>query len=1399
MFSGSPGAYLRQVLVDWCLSQWFWTFLMGFTGLWWIGCFGFAFTAVVHFVVTLDAALQPRYRRRRVEKPPDKSRRLSGKKWRKLRRSIAKYRSEALKWKRKMQEQEDLDEFLDGKDSAFDEFGRHYQREYADWYINTCVRVFMADFFPDSPDDSSASAPKTWEEPVPNWVFYEDCKKEPTPVPVVEDDDDGFLCEAPLPFALYQIDRALLHHFTTVDLPDPTGIMKFVRGLPLYKHEENIRYAIRRASYHLRFCEAKFKDISLSHLDKDDFTSGRTEAFYRTPGIMDSGASFGLTPFIEDFITYQEVDITVKDVSSTNRVVGMGTVLYRIRATNGDWCWLPSLAYHLPTTDIRLISPQAYHQQYGGRSIITGDVFAMHLKKPVGEGFVPHVLRIPIDPGTNLPMVFDLACTVKEQQEIGPLFRGSISFLQQHEGFFFGTWNPTRLETEDHEFLSEVDYEFSPFLHNSMFHECVTSDANRNLSNAQKEVLLWHAKLNCSMAKVQYLMTGHSREDASGQSTWYPPVIHPKHASAASCSKPMCATCEMAKAKVKKPKSVKQHVVKEQEHLMSKGNYKPGDFVSMDTVIVPIPGRLFSGNGGDYAPEKYTCATIFHDAGSGVIKVYPQLSASASDTLLSKAKFEDFLWTEAGVRVRHYHSDQGVFASNEFRENCKGRRQDQTFSGASAKFQNSLAERSVQTVFWMARHMMLHAALRWATNGADDPRLWPQAVKYSEYLFNRTPSLGSGFSPLERLTQRRSDHKDLLRCHVWGAPVYVLDPRLGDGKKIPKFAQRARCAQFLGFSDEHSSTVGLVRHLVTGNISAQYHVVYDDRFETVFGLFGLQEDDEKLDNLVETIWTKLFTSDGARDCYVDPEYDASTDELIYDVPPLEEYFLDEDDLRDREERLQEQIVRVKQQQTQYEDHFPKFAADTPSQKVKIRFKDDPDVLDDDTSSVSSDVPLQDYFPGPSEGEVDTSSSREQKEPLPSVLKSPSIEQKETVEIGEVEVEETDWSKRRLRPKRSSWKDRVYISAKSWRMALDYTPYQLAALTSAEKKILRRYDSHFGHYQLTLSGFTTPTEVRRLDSKKLRNRQKWTRRRESAEQAFRAMNLNISTVEDLLASPLSQYITLASNDCIYSGSRTTLVCQDIHPFFLSAKTGISAEDNPNWGEAMSGPEAEKYWEAAKIEIATLEGMKAWDVVDKSSVPKGKRILPSLWVFKRKRNPDGTVRKYKGRLTVRGDHQIAGVDFTETWAPVCAWSTVRLLFNLQCCLGLKSVSADVECAFLNAPLDEGEEVYVQMPQGFQQEGKCLKLRQSLYGLRQSPRNFWKYLTKVMQDCGMEQSDHDPCLFIGEKVIAVAYVDDILFWSRDENDITELMVTLRGAGLMLEKEKHVFEYLRKKLCGW
>ncbi|EJK76701.1 hypothetical protein THAOC_01525 [Thalassiosira oceanica] len=74
---------------------------------------------------------------------------------------------------------------------------------------------------------------------------------------------------------------------------------------------------------------------------------------------------------------------------------------------------------------------------------------------------------------------------------------------------------------------------------------------------------------------------------------------------------------------------------------------------------------------------------------------------------------------------------------------------------------------------------------------------------------------------------------------------------------------------------------------------------------------------------------------------------------------------------------------------------------------------------------------------------------------------------------------------------------------------------------------------------------------------------------------------------------------------------------------------------------------------------------------------------------------------------------------------------------------------------------------MPLGFRKPGKVLKLKKTLDGLRQSPRMFWKYLTNAMSACDMEVSKIDPCLFVGDKVIAICYVDDILFWSTDAHE--------------------------------
>ncbi len=55
---------------------------------------------------------------------------------------------------------------------------------------------------------------------------------------------------------------------------------------------------------------------------------------------------------------------------------------------------------------------------------------------------------------------------------------------------------------------------------------------------------------------------------------------------------------------------------------------------------------------------------------------------------------------------------------------------------------------------------------------------------------------------------------------------------------------------------------------------------------------------------------------------------------------------------------------------------------------------------------------------------------------------------------------------------------------------------------------------------------------------------------------------IPKMADLLASPLAEYITLAANDCEYSGTAKDLIVTYIHPLFLKAHSAASKADNPS---------------------------------------------------------------------------------------------------------------------------------------------------------------------------------------------------------------------------------------------
>ena len=107
------------------------------------------------------------------------------------------------------------------------------------------------------------------------------------------------------------------------------------------------------------------------------------------------------------------------------------------------------------------------------------------------------------------------------------------------------------------------------------------------------------------------------------------------------------------------------------------------------------------------------------------------------------------------------------------------------------------------------------------------------------------------------------------------------------------------------------------------------------------------------------------------------------------------------------------------------------------------------------------------------------------------------------------------------------------------------------------------------------------------------------------------------------------------------------------------------------------------------------MHAWEVVEQKSEMN---VLKSTWAFKLKRYPDGLIKKFKARFCARGDMQLEGINFFETYAPVVQWITVRLMLILEVLLGLKYKQGNVTAAFLHADLGKDEKVFMDMPRVF-----------------------------------------------------------------------------------------------------
>ena len=1198
-------------------------------------------------------------------------------------------------------------------------------------------------------------------------------------------------------------------------------------------------------------------------------------SFKFCPVVWDTGASFGLTPFREDFITYEEVNISVSDITKTNMVIGIGTVMWKFRTVSGKVIHLPMIAYHLPTTNIRLFSPQTFHQLHGGESSLVSDG-CMGPGRLIRMTFQRldevETVEIRIDPASgNVPIVEDVSCTDEERAEIGPklytsLFQRESKPLELEDQLKMArqaltleqqgmprTWNSS-------EGCFDFDYKSTP----AMCQPCIGEDGNKNLSGPQKELLKWHWKLGISMSRIQGLMVEHKAIDSKGETAIFPQVIKPKFRSTSSCKIPLCTSCELARAKRRSPGVSKKIDIEEKQGILACEKYEVGDRVSMDQYVVKTPGRLPTGYGRERPENKYTGGTIFNDAASGAIWVENQVSLGAFETVMSKRKFEDWLYDLARIEVRGYHSDNGVFKAEEFKEDCANLNQSQSFSGVGAQHMNARAERSIQTIMYMARSFLIHTALHWNEFGTDDIGLWPFAVKHAAWLYNRIPNRVTGITPIEMVSQTKTDHRDLLRTHVWGSPTFVLDPKLQDGKKIPKWNSRARVGQFLGFSEEHSSTVALIRHLRTGHVSPQFHIVVDDNFETVYG-------GEMSPGVYDAICNLLWENN--REQYAVDERDSNGD-VVYSPPPLDDIWLDEEERREKKasrDRITDRRRRMKLRDQQMEEHTlqqeqqprePAVSVPRVRKKFTPTHDDEdgsvPDLVSNSDNSDEDSVNSADSsvigMPIESEGEIDDINVRGWEDhptiiadddgfdvpPTPVPPPAPNIRTptsgnsvphstptssnneprsdregaNDTDELAREQAaadatenisdnNDVPPAQPRRRRARKVYPPKKWTRTADGRLKRD-TDSSVHYFGNMEESKFHAYKSTMSKSERSKHEVSLCAEMpskayrmlQRISPKRLKFKQRLARMQRKGDELLHAddqLSGEGITAADILKSPLSKFIHLAANECGYNGTIEELVCTWIHPMFLKARSEASQLDNPNWWQAMNGPFAAEYWKAACVEIETLENMEAWEVVD---TPEGVKHIDSTWAFKLKRFPDGLIKKFKARLCARGDQQEYGIDYFETYAPVVQWTTVRLMLILEVLLDLKSKQGDVTCAFLHAKVPEGQKIYVNMPMGFRKKGKSLLLKRFLYGLTVAPREFFKYVVEKMDKCGMKQSDLDPCLFVSDKVVCIVYVDDFLFWAKDEKDISELAMRLREEEMDLEQEDDAAGFLGVRL---
>ena len=204
---------------------------------------------------------------------------------------------------------------------------------------------------------------------------------------------------------------------------------------------------------------------------------------------------------------------------------------------------------------------------------------------------------------------------------------------------------------------------------------------------------------------------------------------------------------------------------------------------------------------------------------------------------------------------------------------------------------------------------------------------------------------------------------------------------------------------------------------------------------------------------------------------------------------------------------------------------------------------------------------------------------------------------------------------------------------------------------------------------------------------------------------------------------------------------------------------------NFEQSQRCPEGPEWNKATLSEIGSLHDKHTFktEPLDISSI-NPKHILPSKLVFDKRYNPDGSFKKFKVRLCIRGDFwQDSGIP-SDTYAATVKSESVRMILAMAAELDLNLQSIDVSTAFLYPDLKPEHKVYMRRPTGLTDAHLpyITELQKALYGLPIASAYFRRHSDQVLRNIGFVPTISDACVYRltrgTEYIYALVHVDDI-----------------------------------------